>query len=50
MATAIRELDSLEEWTTEWNGLSSEIKNLKVSFGGLHFALYCVQLFGQKVD
>lgn len=31
MATAIRELDSMEEWTTEWSGLSDEIKSFKQS-------------------
>ena len=32
MATAIRELDSLDDWMTEWGDLSNEIKVFKVQF------------------
>ena len=30
MATAIRELDSVEEWLQEWGDLTNEVKTFKV--------------------
>ena len=40
MATAIRELASLDEWMVEWGDLSNEIKEFKVCiYVSRHFTL-----------
>lgn len=35
MTTAIRELGTLDEWTTEWLGLTDEMRRFKVGWDKL---------------
>ena len=44
MTTSIKGLSSLEEWQSEWDALSSEVKTFKVSFCGFCSLIYYLKV------